>query len=210
MQKPKLVVMFVTIGALSAIAFAQERTRPRAPATLPELLSQAGTSCGEGRYSACLSELREATALVMAERVKVIRAALPPAPQGMEKIAPDDSNAAIGAFAAALTATVGTVVNQEYSGSDKSITVAVTVDSPLMQMFGLMSANPEMLEKGSELIKYGAHKGILKDNGMGDYQLQILIDKTMVQIESTGLSDDALLAFMDQKTVDALAVALAK
>ena len=81
---------------------------------------------------------------------------------------------------------------------------------PIVQMFGMMLANPEVVGKGSELIKYNTYRGILKDNGSGSYQLQILIDKTMVQIDSNGISDDALLAFMDQKAVDALAVALAK
>jgi hypothetical protein len=46
--------------------------------------------------------------------------------------------------------------------------------------------------------------------GSGGYQLQVLLEKTMVQVDSNGLSDDELLAFMDQKAVDALVAALAK
>jgi hypothetical protein len=67
-----------------------------------------------------------------------------------------------------------------------------------------------MLEPGSELIKYGAHKGVLKGSGEGSFELQIMLESTMVAVNSSGLSDDELLAFMDQKAVDALVAALAK
>jgi hypothetical protein len=143
---------------------------------------------------------------VTAERVKLIRAALPAAPAGLEKLPPDASAAAMAAFAS----TMGTMVNQEYSGENKSISVTVTVDSPLVQVMGMMISNPEMLEKGSELIKYGTYKGVLKDEGSGAYQLQVMLDKTMVQVESNGITDEALLKFMDQKAIDALLEALAK
>lgn len=210
MQKSTLALIVVTISSLFVSALAQERVKAKTPSTVPELLTRAGTSFGEGRYSACLSDIREATTMVMAERAKLIRAALPAAPRGLEKLPPDEAAAAMGGFAAAFASTVGTMVNQEYSGETKSITVTVTVDSPLMQMFAMTIANPEMLEKGSELIKYGTYKGVLKDDGSGSFQLQIMLDKTMVQVDSSGMSDDELLAFMDQKAVDALLVALAK
>lgn len=208
MKNSMLALVVVSTGTLLLTGFTQERTKPKAPATVPEILTRAGTSFGEGRFSACLADIREASALVMAERVKAIRAALPAAPSGMEKAAPDDSD--MGGFAAAFASTVGTIVNQDYTSDSKSIGVVVTIDSPMAQMFGMMLANPALLEPGSELIKYGPHKGVLKDSGSGSYELQLMLENTMVQVSSNGLSDDELLAFMDQEAVDALVAALAK
>jgi len=213
MKHSQFAVLVLTIGTLLSTGllagFAQERSKPKTPATVPEILTRAGTSFGEGRFSACLSDIREATALVAAERAKLIRAALPAAPKGMEKSVPDDS-AAVGGFAAAFASTIGTIVNQDYTSDSKSIGVVVTIDSPMGPVFGMMISNPAMLEPGSELIKYGAYKGVLKNSGEGNHELQIMIDSTMVQVNSSGLSDDELLAFMDQKAVDALVAALAK
>lgn len=208
MKHSMLALAVVSTGTLLLTGFAQERTKPKSPATVPEILTRAGTSFGEGRFAACLADIREASALVTAERVKAIRAALPAAPSGMEKSAADDSD--MGGFAAAFASTVGTLVNQDYTSDSKSIGVVVTIDSPMAQMFGMMLANPAMLEQGSELIKYGSHKGVLKDSGSGSFELQLMLENTMVQVSSNGLSDDELLAFMDQKAVDALVAALAK
>jgi len=210
MKQTMLAVGAVTIGALFVTAFAQERSKPRVAATVPEILTRAGAAFGEGHFSACLSDIREASAMIMAERAKLIRAALPAAPKGLEKIPPDETVESMAGFAAAFANTVGTMVNQEYSGDSKSISVTATIDSPMIQMFAMMMSSPDMLEKGSELIKFGPYKGLLKDNGSGSYQLQVLLEKTMVQVDSNGLSDTELLAFMDQKAIDALVAALAK
>jgi hypothetical protein len=213
MKHSKLALVVLTFGTLLSTGlltgFAQERTKPKTPATVPEILARAGTSFGEGRFSACLTDIREATALVSAERAKLIRAALPAAQKGMEKSAVDDT-AAMGGFAAAFASTVGTMVNQDYTSDSKSIGVVVTIDSPMGQVFGMMIANPAMLEPGSELIKYGAHKGVLKGSGDRSFELQIMLESTMVAVNSSGLTDDELLAFMDQKAVDALVAALSK
>ena len=64
------------------------------------------------------------------------------------------------------------------------------------------------MEQGSELVKYGPHRAILKNPGGGQLQLEMLIDRTFISVDSSGLSDDELLEFMDQKAVDALAAVL--
>jgi hypothetical protein len=207
MKKLAFLLILLPSGTFLLSALAQERTKPKAASTVPDLLAQASTSFGEGKFSACLADIRKATTMVMAERAKLIRAALPPAPKGLEKMPAEE---AMAGMAAAFASTVGTMVNQEYSGETKSISVNVTADSPLGQMFGMVIANPAMLEPGSEVIKYGAHKAVLKDQGSQSYELQILIDNTMVMVSSNGLSDEELLAFMNQKAVDDLVAALAK
>ena len=209
MKKLALAFLVLVTGSLLLSALAQERSKPKTPATVPEILARAGTAFGEGRFAGCLADLREASTLVSAERAKLIRAALPAAPAGMEKSVADDSAAMTG-MAAAFASAVGTIVNQDYTSDSKSIGVVVTIDSPLGQMFGMVIANPDTLEPGSELIKYGPHKGVLKNPGDGSCELQIMIENTMVQVNSSGLKDDELLAFMDQKAVDALVAALAK
>src|SRR5262245_31536452 len=127
MKKLALALIVLSTGTLLLSAFAQERTKAKAPSTLPELLARAGTSFGEGKFSSCLDDLKQATGWVQAERAKLIRSALPAAPKGLEKMPAEE---AMAGMAAAFGGAMGTMVNQEYSGESKSITVNVTADSP--------------------------------------------------------------------------------
>jgi hypothetical protein len=209
MLKTTLTLAAVITLATLLPSAAQERVKPKKAASVPEILAQATSAFGEARYGACL---REATGLVAVERAKVIRASLPAAPKGMEKVdeqGSTDTDAA-NPFAAALLGGIGSVVTQEYRGEERQVSVTVTADSPLVQMFSMWVTNPALLEKGSELVKYGAYSAVLKTEPNKELELMILIDKTVVDVKSSGLSDDELLAFIDQKAVDALAAVLAK
>ena len=197
------------IFAFAALAFlpalAQERVKPKEAASVPAILDQAKSAFSEQRFGACMNALNEAIGLVGLERAKAIRAALPPAPEGFEIVPDKNANAMQNnPFAQAMLGGVGNMVQQDYRGPSSSINVSVTADSPLVQMFSMWVTNPAMLEEGAELIKYGKHNAVLKKGGGNRWEIQLLIDKTMVDVKSSGISDDDLLKFFNQEAVDAL------
>jgi hypothetical protein len=194
------------------LAFAvQERVKPKAAEDVPALLAKTGETWKAKQYRACLTNLKQALHLVTVERMKAIRAALPAAPAGFEKEAhAEEQDAAANPFLAAMSAGVGSVVEQSYSSADGSgsLRVTITADSPLTQMFSMWVANPKLLEPGSELIKYGAHNAVLKKQGSG-WQLMTVIDQDLCEVNVDGRDDDFLLKFFDQAAVDRLAACLA-
>jgi hypothetical protein len=88
------------------------------------------------------------------------------------------------------------------------IKVTLTADSPMVQMFGMMTANPAMLGPDAELIKYGATSAILKKEGTRR-SLQIPIaGKHLCEVKWPNEDEDALLAMFDQASVTKLTLAL--
>ena len=72
--------------------------------------------------------------------------------------------------------------------------------------------NPTLIEAdGGELVKYGAHKAVLKKNGDNGQELQILMhDMHLVKVTTTGVGADDLLKMFDQACVDRLEKPLGK
>ena len=98
-------------------------------------------------------------------------------------------------------------IEQKYRAKDGegNINVQIRVDSPLVKMmavaFSTVSLNPN-----AEIIKYGAHKGLLENGDEGNLKLTIvLFDKHAIMIETNGLSDERLFKLFDQKFVDTIA-----
>jgi len=168
----------------------------------------------EGKaFGSCTETLQAMQGLVSKERRKAILASLP-TPAGWT-IKEDDSmeQAENNPYAAAMMASVGTVVKRGYRMADGKgrIEVTITADSPMVSMFNLWIANPAMLEKGAELIEYGAHKAVLKPAGSDGRNLMILLGgKHMCEVDARSTSEDQLFAVFDQAAVDALAAVLAK
>jgi len=87
----------------------------------------------------------------------------------------------------------------------------MTTDSPMVQMFNMWIQNPAMLGEGAELIKYGPHAAVLRTQGSGRLQLQILLlGKHLCDVTSEGLDEDGLFALFDQAAVDRLASVLSR
>jgi hypothetical protein len=213
MKRTRFAVAGVMAGSLLFTAFAQEGTEPKAPPTVPEILTRAGASYGAGHYSTCMSEIREANRRVMADRTRLVRAALPGSSAGLEKIPagePSTTDMLAMSRAEIAASTLGMVVTQRYGGQGKSMRVTVTVDSPFLQANGMDEALSKQLDKNPGAVQYGKYKAILSDKGSGSLDLELLIETSMIKVESLGLTRDELLAFIDQKAVDALAAAVAK
>jgi hypothetical protein len=205
------LISVVALSLSLTLAFApQERQKPKEAADFPTLLQQAGKAWEGKQYGGCLKNLREAQRMAIRERVKVIRAALPNAPEGFEKVAPEESGEADSAIAAALAVGVGSLIEQSYQAKsgDGSVRVTITADSPYLQAITMWIANPSLLEKGSELVKYGPHNAVLRKQD-DRWNLMVVLGQDLCEVTVEGRKDDFLLKMFDQAAIDKLAGALA-
>lgn len=204
-----LLVPLVTASAALA-PFAQERVKPKQPTDFDGCLSAASTAWKERRFGACTKQLQDAMALVADMRADAIRSALPGAPEGYE-IVPEEKDAmAANPMLAAMTASVGSVIQRQYRAQNgrSTIEVTVTADSPLVGMFNMWIANPAMVGEGAEVVKYGPYNALLKKEGQRR-NLQILIEGSNVcEVRWPNEDEDALFAMFDQQAVNTLARAL--
>lgn len=213
MKKTTFAVAVVMVCTLFLAAFAQEETEPKSPPTVPEILTRAGASYTAGRYSTCMAEIREANQVVMAERARLIRAAFPDAPAGLEKRSSEEpygGTSATSPAAEIAASMIGLLVEQEYRGKTKSIRITLTADSPFLQKYGRAEALSKSLENDSRRIQYGKYRGTFADMGSGNLDLELFMETSMVRVASSGLTRDEVLAFFDQKAVDVIVAALAK
>jgi hypothetical protein len=191
-----------------ALVFAQERTKPKGPATFAELHAAVKTHHDAGRIGAAFKSAQELVAMLARERGEHIRAALPAAPAGYEKVqqtAEEKAEAEANPFLGAMAAGIGNVIEQEYrsTGGGQALRVTVTADSPMMAFAQMMFENPAMLGPDAELIKYEQCKGILKKDG-GTWGLQLVIDNTMIDASFGAESDEFALKMFDQAAITAL------
>lgn len=201
------------LALLLVSAGVQKRVKAPEAADFPATLSAAGAAWDAGELGTCVKELRTALGLATDARAAHLRAALPAAPEGWRaKPDPEGQASAQNPFAAAVAAGVGSVVEREYQkeGGRGRVSVALTADSPLVQMLNVWIANPALLEAGAELVEYEAHKAVLKKSG-GQLTLTILIAGAHVcEVRAEGLPEDGLFAMFDQAVVDRLAKVLGK
>lgn len=119
-----------------------------------------------GRFGSSYKVARELTAIIAMMRAETIRAAVPEAPEGYEKMpVKKDDDVCQNRMLAAMAAGIGTVVEQVYKGADGRITATVTADSPVIAMFNTMFGNPALLGKNQELVKYGDTMAVFETNG---------------------------------------------
>jgi hypothetical protein len=206
-SKPALTLVAALALAALASSALQERVKPKQPKEVPALLDAAKRAFAAEKYGACMNELQEAVGLVARLRQAQILAALPAAPAGWE-VVPDEKDAQPNPFAGALASSVGNVFSREYkeTGGRGRITVQMTTDSPMVQMFDMWIQNPAMLGEGAELIKYGAHHAVLRKQNGGRLQLQILLlGEHLCDVTANGLDEDGLFGMFDQAAVDKLA-----
>jgi hypothetical protein len=192
---------FVLAATFAAAAPAQERvSQPKAP-TFPEAVEQAKKAVDGEKYGAAIAALQAAIRDLQKKQRAAVLTGLPK-PAGFE-IHDDEVDESAAAFQAALMA--GMSVTRHYrKGDDTSIDVEVTANSPVLQMLAMMFNNPALITAdGGEVVKYGAHKAILKKSGDKGQELQILMyDKHLIKVTSQGLTADELLKVFDQAFVD--------
>ena len=195
------IAPFVFVLATSlATAVGQERTAPQKPPTFPEAVDQAKRAADGEQYGAAIAALQAAIRDLQKKQRAAVLAGMPKV-AGFE-VQDDQVDENVAQFQAALIA--GMTVTRHYRKDDKSIDVEVTANSPVLQMLSMLFANPAAITAdGGEIVKYGAHKAILKKNGDNGQELQILMyDKHLIKVTSQGLSADELLKVFDQAFVD--------
>lgn len=207
MKKPLALVLPLLLATMVAVA--QERTREKKPPTFAELHAAVKTHFDAGAYGKAYGSARELLTLVGVERAGAIRAAMPAAPEGYELVPPkeEDEAARNNPFLGAMTAGVGNIVEAEYRGEKGRLQVTATADSPMMAMAKMMFENPAM-RGDAELINYEQCNALLKKEGR-QWQLQILIDDTMVDAKFGAEDDEFALKMFDQAAVNVLHRAIA-
>jgi hypothetical protein len=201
-------VASIVLVSSVAVAFAQERTKPKAPRTFDEVHASVKAHHDAGRVGAAFKAAQELVGMLGVERGELIRAALPAAPAGYEKVvqsAEERAQAEANPFLGALAAGVGNVVEQEYRKADgsASIRVTVTADSPMMAFAQMMFENPAMLGPDAEVVKYAECKAILKKDG-GVWGLQLVMGNTLIDASFGSESDELALKMFDQAAVTKL------
>lgn len=208
LQRPHALLAVSLLCLTTAFAPAlQERTKKKEEAkTFPVHLTEAKAAWDAGRLGATTESLRAALGLVNEARHKAVLGAFPELGEGWTfEPSEYDPNAAM------LMAMAGFVVEGSYRGPDsRDLSLTATMGSPMVQMFAPMLANPSFLGDDAELIKYGEHKALLQKNGDTSWELTIILGGDLVQARADGMTDEQLLAVLDQEAVDALAAALTK
>jgi len=204
----------VSIGLLvatmwTAPALLQQRTAPKKAPTFPEAIEMATKAADGEQFGTAISALQSAIRdLQKRQRVAVLAGM--PKPEGWE-IRDEEVDEAAEELSAGMAA-VGSTVRRNYRSGDKSLSVEVTANSPMLQMLAMMFSNPALIQAdGGEIVQYGAHEAILKKQGGDGQELQILMhDKHLIRVSAQGVSADDLLKIFDQAFVDRMEKPLGK
>ncbi|MCB9890232.1 MAG: hypothetical protein H6832_06565 [Planctomycetes bacterium] len=203
-----LTSALLAIALLHVSVTAQVRTKDVAEKELSfaEAVEAAKSAYEAGKFGKAMTMLQQAMQLARkAIRTKIL-AAMPAAPEGFERIEPKkEDDAEVNPFGALVMGAVP--IEQKYRAKEGrgSLEVQTHIDSPLVKMmaiaFSTASMNPKL-----EVIKYGAHKGMLEEQGKDRLKLTIvLFDKHAITVDAQGISDEQLFKIFDQKFVDTIA-----
>lgn len=195
---PVTLVLGATLGA-----FAQQRIKPKGVADFDTLYAAVGQHWKASNWGQCYTGARDLLGVISQRRAQAIRAAMPD-PEGYRREAEPQDDPQATAMLAAMTAGIGNVIQQEYSGPDgKHLRITVTADSPMLAMFRMVLDNPAMLQKNQELVKYTEGNALLETQGT-QVTLRILFGETMVEAEFDQADADHALAVMTQQVVTAI------
>ncbi len=190
-------------------ALPQERSGAKKALTFTEGIDAAKKAVEAEKYGAAIAGLQAAIKdLQKKQRVQILAAL--PKPDGWQVEDPAADEQANDVAAGLLG--VGHSVSRRYSKGDKSMNVEVTANSPLIGMLSMVFNNPTLIQAdGGELVKYGAHKAILKKSGDNGQELTILMHDThLIKVTSDGIAADDLLKVFDQACIDRLEKPLGK
>lgn len=143
MSKRSFRVAVLALAALAAVGVAQERTKPKELPSFEKIHAAIKTHYEAGAYGKAMVAARELSAILNEKRSMAILAAMPAAPEGYEQV--PQKKAEANPFAGAMAASVGSVVTQQHRGTNGTIRVTITADSPMLAMAGMMFENPALL-----------------------------------------------------------------
>ena len=207
MSKFHEAIFILLAGGAGALA--QERLKPKGASDFDGLHASIAEHWRAQRWGKSFAATRDLLGVISARRAKAIRDALPAAPAGYT-IVPfqEDPSALANPLMTTLAAGVGSMVEQNYEGAGKQIRIAVTVDSPMLQMFSMVIQNPALLQNNQELVKYTECTALLESD---EYQvsLKFLLGESSFECTFQGENGDFALRMLDQKAITALAGVIA-
>jgi len=157
-------------------------------------------------WGECVKQLRNAMMAAQKQRTEAIRAAMPAAPAGMKF--EDDKN---DNDANLWVAGIGNQVTRNYrtDDGDRSISLRVQADSPMVAMMLPMLTNPVAVQAShGEMLTYDKQKAVLTKQGDDgkSWKLQIVVDSAhLIEIDAQGFDRVALLKMFDDAAVGKLA-----
>ena len=187
-----------SLVSLSGVCFADEVT---------DNLDTAKSAYEAGKYSESIQALDYAGSLIRQKKGEAVVKLLPPAPKGW--IAEEGESESSGS--AMMGGIVGAKRVYRRDGADGRVTIQIQSDSPLLQSYGMMFANPMLLTASGaklETIK-GQKCAVTFKNGGKNGDIKAVVDsRYMITIDGDELTRDELVSFA--KAIDYSALSALK
>lgn len=173
---PGFAVMLLLIGAAPAVR-ADE---------IGDAIAEAGKSYAAGDVAGARASLGEAMQLLSQRAATQLGAALPAALPGWRAEDVETSTAAAAMLGG------GAQASRRYIGpGDKSVTIQVMADNPIVAQLGMIFANPAMAGAMGKLIRIGSQRAIQNT----DNEIQMLVENRIIVTVSGDAPIEAKLAF---------------
>jgi len=162
-------------------------------------IGKAGELYGQGDLAGALQELGFATATIQSKLAEAYAGTLPDAPEGWTAGEVDTQSMAMMGM--------GQTVSRSYTSPDgNSVTLTLSVDSPLLQSMGMLFANPMMAaQAGYQRARMNGMDAMMKDDKSGNVQIMMVIaNRMMLNAEANGVPADQVKALFGAWKFDEL------
>jgi hypothetical protein len=176
-----------------------------------DFLDEANTSLKSENYKEAINSLKMAIGEIEKLMIAQIRDILPAEVMGYKAEQSDDessSTAALGMFGGGLS------VERNYFKTpdnwDEYFKLSILGNSPMLASVNMMLSNSMYLSSaGGKIIKMGSRKGLLTDEGDGNYKFQLPLNSSLISVEGYGFSSgDAFMAVVNKINIEEIALAL--
>lgn len=204
-MKTRLTIITLLLALLvSPVIKAQEMT-------YQDFLDEAAASLQTENYKEAINSLQMAIGELEKLMIAQIRDILPTEVMGYTAEQSDDESAGMGAmgmFGGGLS------IERNYFKTpdnwDDYFQLAVVGNSPMLASVNMMLSNSMYLSSaGGKIIKVGTRKGLLTDEGDGNFTFQLPLSSSLITIEGYGFSSsDAFMAVVNKINIEEIAKAL--
>jgi hypothetical protein len=176
-----------------------------------DFLDEANTSLKSENYKEAINSLQMAIGELEKLMIAQIRNILPTEVMGYTAEQSDDESsgtAALGMFGGGLS------VERNYfkteNNWDDYFKLEIVGNSPMLASVNMMLSNSMYLSSaGGKIIKIGTRKGLMTDEGDGNYQFQLPLNSSLISIEGYGFSSgNAFMAVVNKINIEEITKAL--
>jgi len=186
----KYTYIFIALSLISTITIAQE---------FSSSISEARSSYKSGNLDDARFALEQAMHTLDQEIGKEILKVLPTSMQGAEYKSDEDNVVGTNLGFAGL------FVDRNYYADERSATIQIIGDSPLMAGINAILALPNFVTSGDsdqKRIKVDGYKALLtkntRDDGVESFSLQIPANTTLITLECLGYSEEQVTTMANQ------------